>query len=77
MSLLSIETNATTIDGSYPTGRKLPVLVRSGIETLDGAKYGQRGLETLEHVLKNASSYNLKWVLCNDRFYENTLTEMN
>jgi len=69
MAWLSSNTNALSIDGNYPTGRTLPILVNSGIDKLDNAKFYSNGTWVLEAVLSNAERYNLKWVFCADEFY--------
>ena len=75
LARLSMMVNATTLDGTYYTGRMLPVLRDSGLGIIDSAKYsyellGERGLTLLNNVLSEASSYSLKWVFCSDSFYE-------
>jgi len=78
LARLSMMVNATTLDGVYYTGRLLPVLRESGVGVIDGSKYyyeirGEGGLALLNNVLKDASSYSLKWVFCSDPFYEQVL----
>jgi len=73
MAWLSCNTNASSIDGNYPTGRTLPILVDSGIDKLDNAKFYSNGTWVLEAVLSNAERYDLKWVFCADEFYVPTL----
>jgi len=75
LARLSMMVNATTLDGTYYTGRMLPVLRHSGLGIIDGSKYsyellGEGGLTLLNTVLSDASSYSLKWVFCSDSFYE-------
>jgi len=75
LARLSMMVNATTLDGTYYTGRMLPVLRDSGLGIIDSAKYsyellGERGLTLLNNVLSEASSYSLKWVFCSDPFYD-------
>jgi hypothetical protein len=67
---LSILTNATTIDGWYYHGRNITSLASIGGGYLSGAKFEENGILALTTVLENASQYNLKFVFCNDRFYE-------
>jgi hypothetical protein len=69
MAWLSCNTNAASIDGNYATGRTLPILVNSGIDKLDNAKFYSNGTWVLEAVLSNAERYDLKWVFCADEFY--------
>lgn len=75
MAWLSCNTNAVSIDGNYPTGRTLPVLVNSGIDKLDNAKFYSNGTWVLEAVLSSAERYNLKWVFCADELYVPILTK--
>jgi len=72
---LSILSNATTLDGYYYRGRNIPVLADSGVGYLGAAKFFDNGLFTLKEILENASEYCLKFVLCNDRYYEPLLKE--
>jgi hypothetical protein len=73
MAWLSCNTDASSIDGNYPTGRTLPVLVSSGIDKLDNAKFYPNGTRVLEVILSDADRYGLKWVFCADEFYESIL----
>ena len=50
-----------------------PVLSTSGIERLDNAKYFPNGTFVLEHFLSNANTYNLRWVLSADPYYDDFL----
>jgi hypothetical protein len=75
MAWLSCNTDASSVDGNYPTGRTLPILVSSGIDKLDNAKFYSNGTRVLEAVLGNAERYNLKWVFCADKFYVPILIE--
>jgi len=72
---LSILSNATTLDGYYYRGRNIPALANSGVGYLGAAKFFENGLFTLKAILENATEYNLKFVFCNDRFYEPLLNE--
>lgn len=74
-SRISILTNATTLDGWYYRGREIPALANSGIDLLGTAKYQKNGLPVLKSVLENSSQYNLKFIFCNDPFYEPLLNE--
>jgi hypothetical protein len=73
MEKLSTLTQARNLDGSYYTGRELPVLRESGIATIDGVKFFDPELKVLDEILENASSYNLKWVFVDDVFYYDIL----
>ena len=51
----------------------MPILVDSGIDKLDNAKFYSNGTWVLEAVLSDAERYALKWVFCADEFYVPTL----
>ncbi len=76
-SLIAIESDASTVDGNYPTARTLPIMLESGAENIDGAKHWNGGHTLLEEVLNDTETYNLKWVFSNDQSYEETLTKNN
>jgi hypothetical protein len=69
MVKLSVYSNASSVDGYYFFVRSDPLLAKSGIGTLDAAKYFDKGFMILGEVLGNASKYNLKWVVCGDPNY--------
>jgi hypothetical protein len=70
-SKVSIETNASTIDGDYNSARLLPEMTEYGAGKLDNAKYyGLSGMESLRAMLKHANQYGLKYIFVRDRFYE-------
>lgn len=73
LAKLSALTNSATLDGFYPTARTLPILRNSGVAYLDGAKYFENGSTVLEMILRDSSRYSIKWVFCNDEFYESLL----
>ena len=72
---LSILSNATTIDGWYYRGRDIPALANSSVGYLSDAKSEKNGMLVLRSILDNSSQYNLKFVFCNDKFYEPMLNE--
>ncbi len=74
-SRLSILTNATTLDGWYYRGRDIPELANSGVGYLGAAKFDENGIPVLRSILENSSQYHLRYVFCNDRFYEPLLSE--
>ena len=71
---LSILSNATTLDGWYYRGRNIPSLADSGAGYLSGAKF-ENSIPALKSILVNASQYNIRFVFCNDKFYEPILNE--
>lgn len=75
VSLLSVMTNASTVDGDYPTGRTLSILRASGVEKLDGAKFWGNGTDVLGMVLEDAPLYSTRWVFSGDRFYDPVLED--
>jgi hypothetical protein len=72
---LSILTNATTLDGWYYRGRNITDLANSGVGYLSDAKFQENGVTVLRNILQNASQYHLRFVFCNDNFYEPLLNE--
>lgn len=70
---LSLSTNATTIDGWYYLGRNIPELSNSGVGYLSALKFDQNGTIVLKSILNNASRYNLKYIICNDNYYNSIL----
>jgi len=77
LSKLSILTNATTLDGFYVHARNNPVLMSSGIETIDGARYWDNGTKVLKYILAHAKEYKIKFVFCASPFYYDILSENN
>jgi hypothetical protein len=77
LSKLSILTNATTIDGFYVHARYDPVLMNSGIETIDGARHWNNGTSVLKYILAHAKEYKIKFVFCASPFYYDILSENN
>jgi hypothetical protein len=76
LSKLSILTNATTIDGGYPTARYRNVILSiSGIESIDAAKFYGDGMRFLDYILKNKEDYNIRYVLVADSYYYNVLID--
>jgi hypothetical protein len=71
---LTIYSNATTLDGWYYRGRNITELSNSGIGYMGGAKFDNT-TGVLRSILENASQYHLRFVFCNDRFYEPMLNE--
>ncbi|HWR15808.1 MAG TPA: hypothetical protein VN577_13355 [Terriglobales bacterium] len=70
-SKVSIEVNASTVDGDYNSARLLPEMTQYGAGKLDNAKYyGLGGMESLRAMLKHANQYGLKYIFVRDRFYE-------
>jgi hypothetical protein len=70
MLKLSVYANASNVDGYYYFVRDDPLLSKSGVGSLDTAKfYGEKGLTVLGEVLANASKYSLRWVICADPTY--------
>ena len=76
MLKISVYANAKNVDGYYFFVRSDPILSKSGIGTLDTAKYfGEKGLTILGEVLSNASKYSLRWVICGDPTYNKILLD--
>jgi hypothetical protein len=77
LSKLSMLTNATTLDGFYVHARNVPVLMRSGIETIDGARYWNNGTNVLKYILAHAKEYKIKFVFCASPLYYEILIDSN
>jgi hypothetical protein len=67
---LSLYSNATTIDGWYYRGRDLPEFENSRMGFINDAREQENGLAVLSSILQNASQYHLRFVFCNDNYYE-------
>lgn len=68
---LSAQTMATSVDGNYHSARRLPELVTTPVERLEGAKFrGIPGIGSLQQFLAVPEKYNLKYVFSNDQFYD-------
>ncbi|MDH3194333.1 MAG: hypothetical protein OEM40_08455, partial [Acidimicrobiia bacterium] len=71
MAWLSAQTTAQTVDGNYHSARRLPELVSTPVERLEGAKFrGVPGLGSLQQLLAVPEKYHLKFVFSNDQFYD-------
>jgi hypothetical protein len=77
LSRLSMLTNATTLDGFYVHARNDPVLMTSGIETIDGSRYWNNGINVLKYILAHAKEYKIKFVFCASPFYYDIIVESN
>lgn len=68
---LAVLTDASSVDGEWNTGRRLPELNEHGAGPLNNSKYfGNSGLEALRDILGHADHYGLKWVFMRDSYYE-------
>lgn len=71
MAWLSVQTNATTVDGNYHSARRLPELTSRAVERLENSKYrGIEGLGSLQQFLTVPEKFHLKYVFSNDKFYD-------
>jgi len=71
ISRLAMETDASSVDGEWNSGRMLPELTRYGAGPLTSSKYyGKPGLDALRAILRHADRYGLKWVLVRDPYYD-------
>jgi hypothetical protein len=66
---LGTMTPATTIDGTYYTARRVPVLARSGIGMLDAALWWDPSGTTLRRALAAANHYSIRWAFVLDPRY--------
>jgi len=66
---LGTMTPATTIDGTYYTARRLPVLATSGIGMLDAALWWDPSGTALRRALAAADQYSIRWAFVLDPRY--------
>jgi len=66
---LGTMTLATTIDGTYYTARRLPVLATSGIGMLDAALWWDPSGTVLHRALAAANQYSIRWAFVLDPHY--------
>lgn len=68
---LAMETDATSEDGEWNSGRMLPELTKYGAGALTSSKYfGKPGLDSLRAILNHADHYGLKWIFVRDHYYD-------
>ncbi|MGH9587604.1 MAG: hypothetical protein ACRD3F_11675 [Acidobacteriaceae bacterium] len=68
---LAVLTDASSVDGEWNSGRRLPELTKHGGAALTSSKYfGASGLEALRAILRHADHYGLKWVFVRDSYYD-------
>jgi hypothetical protein len=68
---LAVQTDASSVDGEWNSGRMLPELTEHGSGPLTSSKYfGKNGMEALTAILQHADKYGLKWVILRDPYYE-------
>ncbi|MGA9527405.1 MAG: hypothetical protein WBS24_04760 [Terriglobales bacterium] len=68
---LAVQTDASSVDGEWNSGRMLPELTEHGAAALTSSKYfGKAGLDALSAILHHADRYGLKWVFVRDPYYE-------
>lgn len=71
ISRLAVLTDASSVDGEWNSGRRLPELTKHGGAALTSSKYfGANGLEALRAMLRHADHYGLKWVIVRDQYYD-------
>ncbi|HEX5414197.1 MAG TPA: hypothetical protein VFZ25_00935, partial [Chloroflexota bacterium] len=69
--------DAGTVDGSFYTARRLPLLTGSGIAQLDFSLLWDPRARTLRQLLANPAPESLRWAFTEDPAYERLLTEAN
>jgi hypothetical protein len=68
---LAMETNASSVDGEWNSGRQLPELTSHGAGALTSSKFfGKNGIDALRAILEHADHYGLKWVFVRDHYYD-------
>jgi len=72
---LAMQTDASSVDGEWNSGRTLPELTAHGGGPLTNSKYfNKSGLDALRAMLAHADHYGLKWVLVRDPYYDPLLS---
>ena len=74
---LSRLTEASTIDGSYHTARRLPELRASGIGQIDTAYWLPGGLDALDPILNKSGERGVRWGFVNLNLYIPVLLRNN
>ncbi|HLH74639.1 MAG TPA: hypothetical protein VKX96_15230 [Chloroflexota bacterium] len=72
---LNAMTDAETLDGSYYTARRLPILTGSGIAQIDFSLLWDPKATVLREMLRSSASYRLRWVFTRDPLYVEILRE--
>jgi hypothetical protein len=68
---LAVLTDASSVDGEWNSGRRLPELTEHGAAALTSSKFfGKAGLDALSAMLRHADRYGLRWVFVRDPYYE-------
>jgi hypothetical protein len=68
---LAMQTNASSVDGEWNSGRQLPELTEHGAGQLTSSKFfGKNGIDALRAILEHADHYGLKWVFIRDHYYD-------
>lgn len=71
ISRLAVLTDASSVDGVWNSGRRLPELTRYGAASLSSSKYfGQAGMDSLRAMMRHADRYGLKWIFVRDPYYD-------
>jgi hypothetical protein len=70
-----VNSNASSLDGWYYRGRNIPELASRGVGYLSNARFEENGIPVLRSILENSSRYHLRFVFCNDEFYDPVLRE--
>lgn len=75
LAQVSINTDASSVDGDYNSARLLPEMTQYGSAQLTNAKfYGTAGMDSLRAMLEHANRYGLKYIFVHDTYYEPLLT---
>lgn len=72
---LSLKITKPTLDGGYNTARTLPILVHSGVESIDAAKAFPNGTFLINVILDQAEEYGIRWVIVGDKTLETVVAE--
>lgn len=68
---LARETDASSVDGEWNSGRQLPELTEHGAGQLTSSKFFHKnGIDALRAILEHADHYGLKWIFVRDHYYD-------
>jgi len=73
--LLSLRTTAQTLDGGYNLAKTQPLLIESGVDSIDAARYYRNGFQFLDKVLSEEANQGLRYVLSADAYYDPLLRD--
>lgn len=68
---LAVLTDASSVDGEWNSGRRLPELMKNGSGALTSSKYfGAQGIDALKAMMRHCDKYGIKWIFVHDPYYD-------